>query len=263
MRYHLPNKFFNEEETRFFTACLLLAVEHVHSKGFLHRDIKPENLVFDEQGYLMLTDFGISRKLPSLDDASLSPNGNATGVVESSGTPGYMSPEAMCRLPHSYVSDFFAIGVIVYEMMYRRRPYWGANKNQIRDNILAKQVQIRAHEIPKEWTVEAADFTNKLIRRKPANRLGYTNGVSELMNHYWFKGFDWDALRERRMKAPWVPPKGDNFKGKQVEFNGDDADLMREAEALVRRETVQKLFEGYYYDASGRYQKEESSATAS
>jgi len=50
-------------------------------------------------------------------------------VVETSGTPGYMSPEAMCRLPHGPVSDFFAIGVIVYEMMFRRRPYWGANKN--------------------------------------------------------------------------------------------------------------------------------------
>ena len=50
------------------------------------------------------------------------------GIVDSSGTPGYMSPEAMCRLPHGPVSDFFAIGIIVYEMMFRKRPYGGANK---------------------------------------------------------------------------------------------------------------------------------------
>jgi serine/threonine protein kinase len=59
-------------------------------------------------------------------------------LVDTSGTPGYMSPEAMCKIPHGAVSDFFAIGVIVYEMMFRRRPYTGANKQQIRDNILAK-----------------------------------------------------------------------------------------------------------------------------
>lgn len=63
LRYHLPNKCFNEEETRFMVACLLTALEYVHSQGIVHRDIKPENLVFEENGYLRLTDFGISRRL--------------------------------------------------------------------------------------------------------------------------------------------------------------------------------------------------------
>jgi len=60
------------------------------------------------------------------------------GIVDTSGTPGYMSPEAMCKLPHGPASDFFAIGIIIYEMMFRKRPYSGANKQIIRDNILAK-----------------------------------------------------------------------------------------------------------------------------
>jgi len=58
----LPYKCFNEEETRFMVACIITALEYVHSKNIIHRDIKPENLVFDEKGYLMLTDFGISRE---------------------------------------------------------------------------------------------------------------------------------------------------------------------------------------------------------
>jgi len=91
---------------------------------------------------------------------------------------------------------------------------------------LAKQVQIRAHEIPKDWSIEAADFTNKLIRRKPINRLGYNFGIQELKSHYWFKDFDWTSLVQKTMKAPWIPPKGDNFKGKQVEFQGEDQDLL-------------------------------------
>jgi serine/threonine protein kinase len=105
-----------------------------------------------------------------------------------------MSPEAMCKLPHGPISDIFAVGVIVYEMMFRRRPYSGGTKQVIRDSILAKQVQIRADEIPKDWSIEAADFTNKLIRRKPCSRLGFANGIAEVKAHCWFKDFDWKAF---------------------------------------------------------------------
>ena len=204
----------------------------------------------------MLTDFGISRQLPMthIDENGMAES-NAfenilCGVIDTSGTPGYMSPEAMCKLPHGPVSDFFAIGIIVYEMMYRKRPYSGPNKQAIRDTILAKQVQIRAHEIPSQWSIEAADFTNKLIRRKPSSRIGFTNGIIELKQHPWFSGFDWNALLNKKMRAPWVPPKGDNYKGKNTEFpaseNQDVAFI--EAERLVRRDTVQRLFEGFHYD---------------
>jgi serine/threonine protein kinase len=64
LRYHLPFKFYNEQETRFMVACIILALEYLHTQGVMHRDIKPENLVFDDKGYLKLTDFGISRTFP-------------------------------------------------------------------------------------------------------------------------------------------------------------------------------------------------------
>ena len=63
MRFHLPYKCFDEQETRFMIACVILALEYLHSMGVVHRDIKPENLVFDERGYIKVTDFGISRLL--------------------------------------------------------------------------------------------------------------------------------------------------------------------------------------------------------
>jgi serine/threonine protein kinase len=70
-----------------------------------HRDIKPENLVFDEFGYLKLTDFGIAR----FDCPSQS--------LDASGTPGYMAPEVLCKQVHSYPVDFYALGIITYELI--------------------------------------------------------------------------------------------------------------------------------------------------
>ena len=64
LRYHLPKKYFNEKETKFMVACIITALEYLHEQGVVHRDIKPENLVFDSNGYLRLTDFGISKMLP-------------------------------------------------------------------------------------------------------------------------------------------------------------------------------------------------------
>ena len=120
----------------------------------------------------------------------------------------------------------------------------------IRDNILAKQVQIKAHEIPAGWSIPAADFCNKLIRRKPQSRMGFMHGILELKSHPWFENFDWGLLLSKRMKAPWVPPKGDNFKGKNTEFavmeDGDAA--LIEAEKMIRRETVQDMFDGYFFE---------------
>lgn len=92
----------------FFAGCIIAGLEFIHSNSILHRDIKPENLVFEESGYLRITDFGIARKW--------SPDNSK----ETSGTPGYMAPEVMCRQNHGMEVDYFALGVILYECMLGR-----------------------------------------------------------------------------------------------------------------------------------------------
>ena len=153
LRYHLArNRRFSQEQTKFFCACLIHALETVHGHNIIHRDIKPENLVFDETGYLKLTDFGIAREwIPNTDNSN-----------ETSGTPGYMAPEVMCKNNHGIAADYFAVGVIAWECMFGRRPYQGKSRKEIRDAILAKQAHIRKNEVPEGWDIEAADFINKV-----------------------------------------------------------------------------------------------------
>lgn len=74
-----------------------------------------------------------------------------------------MAPEVMCRQPHSYAVDYFAMGVIAYEFMLGRRPYLGRSRKEIRDQILARRVQIKKNEIPEGWSIESADFINKVF----------------------------------------------------------------------------------------------------
>mmetsp|Transcript_26428 Transcript_26428/g.26313 ORF Transcript_26428/g.26313 Transcript_26428/m.26313 type:complete len:182 (-) Transcript_26428:287-832(-) len=177
-------KTFTETESKFLIACVIAGLEYMHDNGVLHRDIKPENLLMGKDGYIRITDMGISR-MRSKDNAA-----------DTSGTPGYMAPEIMCRQNHDVAADYYALGIIAYELMIGKRPYTGKDRKEIRDNVLKDQASIKKAMIPEGWSIEAADFINKLIQRKPANRIGL-NGSEELKQHIWLKGFDWDGLLEK------------------------------------------------------------------
>lgn len=122
LRFHVgKHRRFKEVQTRFFVACIMLSLEYLHNHNILHRDLKPENLVLDEKGYVRLTDLGIARIWKSENSQ------------DTSGTPGYMAPEVMCRQNHGIGVDYFALGVIAYEFMMGRRPYLGRSRKEIRD----------------------------------------------------------------------------------------------------------------------------------
>lgn len=87
-------------------------------------------------------------------------------------------------------------------MILGRRPYNGANRKEIRAEILSRQEQIR--QVPKGFTSKACDFTNRLLLRKPGQRLG-KDGIHELKSHEWFTDFDWDLLTNNKMKSPFTP----------------------------------------------------------
>ena len=81
---------------------------------------------------------------------------------ETSGTPGYMSPEVLCAQNHSYPVDYFAVGVIGYEFMLGVRPYLGKSRKEIKEVVLSRQAQVRKCDIPEGWSPEAADFVNRV-----------------------------------------------------------------------------------------------------
>jgi len=129
--------------------------------------------------------------------------------------------------------------------MMGRRPYDGRSRREIRNQILAKQAYIRQEMIPKGWSVEAADFTNRLIQRKPYKRLG-KQGIHELKNHSWFKGFDWESLINKTMKPPFIPNIKNVFEYlRNLTEDFTEADCSMENSLIIRRNSFQDLFNGY------------------
>ena len=237
LRYHTCKyRRFSEIKTRFFFACIILGLEYIHSNNIIHRDIKPENLVFDDKGYLRITDFGVA-KIRKEDNSS-----------ETSGTPGYMAPEVLLAINHSFPVDFFAIGIMGYEFIYGERPYLGKSRKEIKQQVLRKQAKIDPDDIPDGWGPESIDFINSCLKRKDSKRLGFTGGVNDLKNHVWFKDFDWDALYNKTLRAPFIPPKTGNFDKKYCEHvEKHTEETLERYQEYRERKNFEKLFEGYTY----------------
>ena len=191
--YYFKDIRFNEQQSKFIISCLILSLEYIHTNKIVHRDLKPENLIFDNIGYVYLTDFGIARKL----------NNNYDIDMDCGGSPGYMAPEILFKQRYNFTADYFAIGVILYELMLLSRPYFGNRKN-IRNQMKEEEKQISIDEVPSGWNIEVCDFINKLIIINPEKRLG-NKGINEIKSHPWLKYFDWKSLYLKKINSPFIP----------------------------------------------------------
>ena len=236
LRYHINKKIkFTEEQAKFIIGCTILGLEYCHKNYIIHRDIKPENLLLDENGYIKISDFGIAK-------IQIENNKN-----ETSGTPGYMAPEVLFCQNHTIVVDYFALGIICYELMKNIRPYIGKSKKEIKEKMLNTQIYIKKNDICKNWSLESIDFINGLLQRKPFKRLGF-HGINEIKNHSWFDNFNWDDLYNKKIIAPFIPKNIDNFDTRffnQIEKIG--VDTKERYNKILNDSNYNNIFSDFYY----------------
>ena len=238
LRYHMKKKTkFDEIKLKFVMAWSVAALEYMHTNGVLHRDIKPENMMFGHDGYVSLTDLGISW-IWSPENCN-----------ETSGTPGYMAPEVMAKQNHGIAVDYYGLGIIWYEIIMGKRPYSGKNRKEIKEIVMKQQILITAEEKPKNWSFESIDFVNQLIQRKPLNRLGF-NGPEEVKEHPFIKDTNWKDLLDKKLIPPFVPKTRKAMRVKPLSTTEEEKAIKEKEEEniLLRRHSVQKLFNGYHYD---------------
>ena len=238
LRYHIcKNSSITEEQTKFFLACLTLGLEFIHSHNLIHRDIKPENLLMDSNGYLRITDFGISSVYSK----------NKKNAYDTSGTPGYMAPEVITGNNHCKVVDYFAMGIIGFELMVGERPYKGKSRKEIKEQMIMYQVEIKEEDIPIGWSIEAANFFNKLLIREPEKRLGY-NSINEIKNHEWFSDINFKELFRKKLKSPYKPFSEENFDKKYCNYEEKNSLMTIERYKEIMNSSIyEKMFINFTY----------------
>ena len=244
LRYHINKKMIynkkkDENQLKFIAGCTLIGLNYIHEKKIIHKDIKPENLVYDSNGYIHITDFGISKFY------------HPENGKENSGTPGYMAPEVLFNKDHDYSVDFFSLGVILYELLMGKRPYHGHNKKELRKDIVTRQARINEENIPEDFVrsktfFDCINFINGLLERKKERRLG-NNGFKEIKEHPWLIDFNWEDLTNKKMEPPFIPPQSDsNYDKKycnEIEKIGEET--QKEYNSIKNKIDYNKYFENY------------------
>lgn len=146
---------FSEERTKFYAMTVALALGHLHSQKIIYRDLKPENILMGEDGYIYLTDFGLA-KILERDEVARS----------FCGTPEYIAPEILNEVGHAFPVDWWALGILTYEMIIGFPPFYTglADNNKMYDLIKKKPVQFpnwKQHGIG--MSKEAEDFISKCL----------------------------------------------------------------------------------------------------
>ena len=132
------------------------------------------------------------------------------------------------------------------------------NSCQVRDYIWQKQKRnkisikktrrIEGEDIPPGLGEESVNFINHCLKRKDSRRLGYEGGINDLKNHIWFKDFVWDALFNKTLNAPFIPPKGGNFDKKYCEaIENCTKENLEIYQQYRQKRGFERLFEGYTY----------------
>lgn len=190
--YHLKNdSAFSCARARFYAAEIVLALECLHNHGIIYRDMKPENLLLDADGHIRLTDFGLSKD--SLH------NGGLTKTF--CGTPEYLAPEVIKQSEQGYgkAVDWWALGVLIFEMRYGVPPFYHENLKTMYEDILHKDIPF-----PKSFSPQEREIISGLMEREPRDRLGY-NGAEEVKASTFFISIDFERLYRKEVQVPFKP----------------------------------------------------------
>ncbi|GFY94470.1 phototropin 2 [Actinidia rufa] len=204
-----PMKIFKEESARFYAAEVVIGLEYLHCIGIIYRDLKPENVLLQKDGHVVLTDFDLSfmtsckpqivrhplLKKRRCRSQPLPPTFVAEPVTQSNsfvGTEEYIAPEIITGAGHSSAIDWWALGILLYEMLYGRTPFRGKNRQKTFANILHKDLTFPS-SIP--VSLSARQLIHALLNRDPASRLGSNSGANEIKQHPFFRGITWPLIR--------------------------------------------------------------------
>ncbi|KAL1491487.1 hypothetical protein ABEB36_012078 [Hypothenemus hampei] len=233
-----------EEHARFYAAEISLALNFLHCKGIIYRDLKLDNVLLDHEGHIKLTDYGMCKE-------GIRP-GDTTSTF--CGTPNYIAPEILRGEEYGFSVDWWALGVLLYEMLAGRSPFdiAGASENpdQNTEDYLFQVILERTIRIPRSLSVKAANVLKGFLNKNPADRLGChsTDSFIDITGHQFFKSIDWDLLEQKQVPPPYKPrlESDRDLANFPPEFTDEPVHLTPDDPRVIE-EIDQSEFEGFEY----------------
>ena len=181
--------YLNKDQTNFYIASMMIAIQYLHERKIIYRDIKPENIIIETNGYLKLIDFGTAKEIEDRTKTII-------------GTPHYMAPEIILGGGYSFQVDFWSISICMYEFMCGQVPFGEKDDDpmEIYFSIINDHLGF-----PNEYVDLDKEFKHlmrKMLDKNPSNRLSNFHSIK---NSSWFKDFKWDELTNLNLKAPYLP----------------------------------------------------------
>ncbi|CAG9854015.1 unnamed protein product [Phyllotreta striolata] len=208
-------KRFDEMSAKFYAGCVLEGIGYLHSRGILYRDLKPENIIVHHTGYIKLTDFGFAKKADSKEKTF-------TFV----GTAEYVAPEIILNKGYDKGVDYWAFGVLIYELLVGRTPF----KTNDSSHLSTYKLILKGIEnvvVPDYVSSTAKSIIRKLCTQSPSDRLGcQRTGIQAIKKHLWFGSLDWNKLVNQKLKPPFKPHLRNNVDTKY--FDPSFPDDLRE-----------------------------------
>jgi novel protein kinase C epsilon type len=183
---------FDEARSRFYSAEIVSALLFLHKQGIIYRDLKLDNVLLDSEGHVKVADFGMCKE--NIID------GTTTNTF--CGTPDYIAPEILQEQNYGASVDWWALGVLMYEMMAGQPPFEADNEDDLFDSILHDDVLY-----PVWLSREAASILRGFLTKSMSKRLGCQPGAGEkaIKTHPFFRSIDWIALDAKQIKPPFKP----------------------------------------------------------
>ncbi|ELK30306.1 RAC-beta serine/threonine-protein kinase [Myotis davidii] len=190
--FHLSReRVFTEERARFYGAEIVSALEYLHSRDVVYRDIKLENLMLDKDGHIKITDFGLCKE------------GISDGATMKTfcGTPEYLAPEVLEDNDYGRAVDWWGLGVVMYEMMCGRLPFYNQDHERLFELILMEEIRF-----PRTLSPEAKSLLAGLLKKDPKQRLGGgPSDAKEVMEHRFFLSINWQDVVQKKLPPPFKP----------------------------------------------------------
>ncbi|KAI5288388.1 Serine/threonine kinase [Ascosphaera aggregata] len=188
---HIQRGQFGLKRAQFYAAEVCLALKYFHENGVIYRDLKLDNILLSLDGHIKIADYGLCKEEMWY--------GCTTGTF--CGTPEFMAPEILLDKKYGRAVDWWAFGVLIYQMLLQQSPFRGEDEDEIYDAILSDDPLY-----PIQMPRDSVSILQKLLTREPERRLGSgPTDAQEIMSHAFFRNINWDDIYHKRVPPPVIP----------------------------------------------------------